>query len=243
MGITASLTLASTAPGLHHHGRDHINWRRMPDTAVAVSAARKCTDIVNGLQRLRVRMLPNGVEEATLAIARAEVDAIWRPYQIEIVWEREEVEWLDRDLLVQFVDWHLPAPNARAIAWIPFLDGVPTSIIRVSRPAATALLKTKSFSDWPPVYIGPPNLQRQALGRIIGRALAHEIGHFLLAVPRHAKRGLMRASFDPRQLVHPGTQRYRLMESDVRALRSARIASCEVIERRQLAQMQVPSRR
>lgn len=137
---------------------------------------------------------------------------------------------------MQFVDWHLPAHNARAIAWIPFLDDVPTRIIRVSRPAAMALLKTTSFSDWPPVYIGTPDLQRQALGRIIGRALAHEIGHYLLAVPRHAKRGLMRASFDPRLLVHPGTHRYRLVESDVRALRSARIAGCEVIEHRHLAE-------
>ena len=49
------------------------------------------------------------------------------------------------------------------------------------------------------------DLQRQALGRIIGRAVAHEIGHFLLASPAHASNGLMRAALDPEHMVNPGT--------------------------------------
>ncbi len=70
------------------------------------------------------------------------------------------------------------------------------------------------------------------MGRIIGRAVAHEIGHFLLAAQSHATNGLMRAALDPEHLVNPGTEHFKLQAGDVRALRAARIASCEVALRR-----------
>ena len=73
--------------------------------------------------------------------------------------------------------------------------------------------------------------RNQALGRVIGRALAHEIGHFLLGVPAHASNGLMRAMLDPEHMVNPGTEHFNLQASDVRALRAARIASCEMAQR------------
>jgi hypothetical protein len=40
-----------------------------------------------------------------------------------------------------------------------------------------------------------PNAQREMfLGRAMGRALAHELGHYLTASKAHAKKGLMRAT-------------------------------------------------
>lgn len=39
-------------------------------------------------------------------------------------------------------------------------------------------------------------LDEQRLGVVLGRALAHEIGHFLLDTPTHARNGLMRPQFD-----------------------------------------------
>jgi hypothetical protein len=39
----------------------------------------------------------------------------------------------------------------------------------------------------------PERLTHQRLGVVLGRAVAHEIGHFLLATPTHAASGLMRA--------------------------------------------------
>jgi hypothetical protein len=41
------------------------------------------------------------------------------------------------------------------------------------------------------------------LGLVLGRALAHEIGHFLLDTRTHAARGLMRSNFDARQFADP----------------------------------------
>ena len=39
-------------------------------------------------------------------------------------------------------------------------------------------------------------LDEQRLGVVLGRALAHEIGHYLLDTATHARNGLMRPQFD-----------------------------------------------
>jgi hypothetical protein len=43
--------------------------------------------------------------------------------------------------------------------------------------------------------------QEQTLARVLGRALAHEIGHYLLASPAHTATGLMRATQSIQSLV------------------------------------------
>ena len=61
------------------------------------------------------------------------------------------------------------------------------------------------------------------LSRALGRALAHEIGHYLLGTSRHTALGLMRAHFSPLELLEPATrQRYGLDSVDRDALRSCR---------------------
>jgi hypothetical protein len=42
----------------------------------------------------------------------------------------------------------------------------------------------------------PPQRTQQRLGVILGRAVAHEVGHYLLNTPTHAASGLMRARID-----------------------------------------------
>lgn len=44
----------------------------------------------------------------------------------------------------------------------------------------------------------PPVLAEHRLGLVLGRAIAHEIGHYLLGTRDHAPRGLMRAQIDAR---------------------------------------------
>jgi hypothetical protein len=61
------------------------------------------------------------------------------------------------------------------------------------------------------------------VSRALGRALAHEIGHYLLRKSRHTSRGLMRAHFYPLELLEPATRdRYSLDPADRAALRSCR---------------------
>jgi hypothetical protein len=47
----------------------------------------------------------------------------------------------------------------------------------------------------------PPALADIFLARALGRALAHEIGHYLLGTREHTLRGLMRAQFTPQDLL------------------------------------------
>jgi hypothetical protein len=196
------------------------------------SETRSCNEIADGPRQLRVRMIDAGMNPAVLTIVRTEVDAIWQQYAIDIVWEERWTPDKEKpDLWVQFVDVALQSKGMRgapAIAWIPFSEGRPMPFVRVSKPNANALLKTRSWFDGRPITSATEDLQRQALGRIIGRALAHEIGHFLLAAPVHTSNGLMRAALDPERMVNPGNADFKLQDGDVRALRAARIASCEM---------------
>jgi hypothetical protein len=83
-------------------------------------------------------------------------------------------------------------PWARPIAAILFVDGAPTTqvsayVSAVERLAAQVRLDDQTWFDH-------PRLQRQRLvGRALGRAIAHEIGHYLFASAAHALGGLMRA--------------------------------------------------
>jgi hypothetical protein len=196
------------------------------------SEERSCSEIADGPRQLHVRMPEQGMNAAVMALVRAEVDAIWRQYAIDIVWEERWTPGKPApDLWVQFVNVALQSKGARgapAVAWIPFVNGRPMPYVRVSKPAAQTLLQTRSWFDGRPIASSTEDLQRQALSRIIGRAIAHEIGHFLLASPVHASHGLMRAVIDPRHMVNPGIAHLKLEGNDVRALRAARIASCEM---------------
>lgn len=196
------------------------------------SEARSCSEIADGPRQLRVRMMEEGMNAAVLALARVEVTEIWAKYGVEILWEDRWGPGRPKpDLWVQFVDVALKSKTmngAPAVAWIPFAAGVPMPYVRVSKPHAMALLKTRSWFDSRPLTSATEDLQILALGRIVGRAVAHEIGHFLFASQAHASNGLMRAALDPERMTNPGNEFFKLQASDVRTLRAARIASCEV---------------
>ena len=56
-----------------------------------------------------------------------------------------------------------------------------------------------------------PRLIRElVLGRVLGRAVAHEVGHFLLGSREHAPFGLMRASHRIEHLMEPADSMFRV---------------------------------
>ena len=66
----------------------------------------------------------------------------------------------------------------------------------------------------------PKALADLVLARALGRALAHEIGHYLLGTGMHNSQGLMRASFTPQELLELATEAlYGLDRRDREALR------------------------
>jgi hypothetical protein len=50
-----------------------------------------------------------------------------------------------------------------------------------------------------PAHVSPESVVQHRVGVVLGRAVAHEIGHYLLGSSAHARHGLMRASFQPRE--------------------------------------------
>lgn len=55
-----------------------------------------------------------------------------------------------------------------------------------------------------------PAMRQYRLGVVLGRAVAHEIGHYLLETNAHASSGLMRASIDAREFADFRTGTFRL---------------------------------
>jgi hypothetical protein len=64
-----------------------------------------------------------------------------------------------------------------------------------------------------------PASRELIVGRVLGRALAHEIGHVLLQSRGHASRGLMRPRPTSTAFTSPDRQGFRLLPGEVTALR------------------------
>ncbi len=143
-------------------------------------------------------------------VLSAEADRIWQREGVDIKWTtpslasepadaplrvlvvsrpqvsaKDEVQWPVAELLPE------ATPRALAVASIP-------SAQRVVNEATRVLLA------------GPSASPDHRLGLVLGRAVAHEIGHFLLATATHAERGLMRARIDSREFAAVNGESFRL---------------------------------
>ena len=80
------------------------------------------------------------------------------------------------------------------LAWIRFVDGKPQPDITLS-VAAVRDLRAQGKWHGRPFSTLPPQASELFLQRALARALAHEVGHYLLRSAAHASRGLMRPVF------------------------------------------------
>jgi hypothetical protein len=70
-------------------------------------------------------------------------------------------------------------------------------------------------------------MHQYQLGIVLGRAVAHEIGHYLLQTNTHSTYGLMRASIDAREFADLRTGAFRLDRESAAYLAAARAARNE----------------
>ena len=80
----------------------------------------------------------------------------------------------------------------RPVASIVFRNRHPVPVITLSLPAARWLMETDPATR--ATLAVAPRVADEWAGRMLGRALAHEIGPYLLRTPAHTYSGLMRAS-------------------------------------------------
>ena len=123
----------------------------------------------------------------------AEAEAIWRPTGITFEWHRitsEDVAstW---QLVVTIDDsQNILVARRPALGWIPFTTDGPEPSIHLSRASAEALILSRVSVDAVPVAA-----HDLLVGRTLGRAFSHELGHYLLKSKLHTPHGLMRANW------------------------------------------------
>lgn len=160
-----------------------------------------------------------------------EAERIWRHEQVNIEWAPpgHTVEHPDAPLRVLVVT--LPRRDERGAREWPVAELIPEAEPRAVAIASIAGAErvvneaTRSTSSE-----GTPRDYR--LGLVLGRAVAHEIGHFLLATGTHAESGLMRASIDAREFAGMDGAAFRLDHDASQWLRQRLTSSAAVTTRR-----------
>jgi hypothetical protein len=137
-----------------------------------------------------------------------EVAAIWKPYAVHILWQAtlaaDQCARVDGSFDVLVSSGVQPGAKRTAApvlgrTWIP-----PASIVHM--PIIIDFDKTMQLIS-EVEYARLLDVARSStvgsyeMGRALGRVLAHEIGHVLLAEPRHEPHGLMRSSFPSEDLL------------------------------------------
>ena len=166
----------------------------------AASAAPAGADNAAPYLRLDVRL---ATSEHLSPVARAslirEVDGIWRREGVRVQWQVGSVgvERPAYALRVLVVQRESPTNNTRHKWPVGELlrDQADNSVAVVSIDAAARVLAVAARSD------EPTALLERRLGMVLGRAVAHEIGHYLLDTPGHSRQGLMRAHIDAHDFV------------------------------------------
>ena len=127
----------------------------------------------------------------------AEAESIWREAGIAIRWTDGQNTVRSRPLRVLVV--RRPAAPGHGGNWVVgellrFDDGGAIALASIAR--AEEIVQAARGGRAP---VAPESVVQHRLGVVLGRAVAHEIGHYLLESGAHASQGLMRATFQPRE--------------------------------------------
>jgi hypothetical protein len=178
-------------------------------------------------EHVRLAIAVDGLESDVAqyaALMIAEADGIWRRYGITISHIADDLTRVDLRLTVIIKSPHAPVAGRRpdrsayadrGLGEIAFDEnGRPANTIVIDGYAVAVTVKQT------PVSSCPPALVKLTVARALGRVLAHEIGHYLLALPSHAPHGLMRANFAGGELAGLGRQTFVLSGELIPRLRT-----------------------
>jgi hypothetical protein len=130
------------------------------------------------------------ISESVVDAMLVETTAIWHTLGLDLERATPEGDVAATTVRVIITDEGVSAPN-EPLGWIRFLTPRdPEPIIHLSRAAALRLLASTSR-----LQRLPQQRRELLLGRMLGRALAHQIGHYLLRSNMHTPSGLMRPTW------------------------------------------------
>ena len=167
-------------------------------------------------------LVPSAITSVTIVVDRSsavpeslvlamveETATIWRPIRVDVRGRASAVS--PANTIVHVVVTDDPVDDSSAeerLGWIRFVaPSQPEPVIYLSRFAARQLLDAT-----PAVRTRPATYRDVLLARIMGRALAHELGHYLLASTAHSSFGLMRGSWPLDLLIAPDRAAFGLTE-------------------------------
>ena len=135
-----------------------------------------------------------------LAELEEEAEQIWLPYGVHLCWRdtRSADEPFPLTAVLGSDFERYSAPSGPLVLGRAVIESnrTPTRPIRISFRATEQTLALRQHA-WASIGSGQ---YRRELSRALGRVLAHEIGHVLLANRAHEPTGLMRAFFTPEDL-------------------------------------------
>ena len=147
-------------------------------------------------------------------LVMGEAARIWAPYGVTLCWGESDdaCRGLEVKLRVLLAEDPPPPPRAAQgslLGWIWFRGSDPGGDIVLSLNGARALVSRARLGDRPLASL-PASVIEGQLPEAVGRALAHEIGHFVLRDRTHARRGLMVNRFTPHQVTFAPAAAFRL---------------------------------
>ena len=150
-----------------------------------------------------------------------EAESIWRDARVQLRWIRDNRTDEDRPLRIVIARREVTAAGHQ---W-PVAE-----LLRFEDHSAIALASITAalriVEEQPELPLGGLSSMRQyKLGVVLGRAVAHEIGHYLLQSNSHSPYGLMRASIDAREFADLRTGAFRLDRESQAFLAAKALAS------------------
>jgi hypothetical protein len=138
---------------------------------------------------------PDDLSDTARQALMREADAIWRDAGVRLTWvdphaARTASQPALRVIVGRSQDRHADAGVVGEL--LRFDNGDATAIASIDRAAAIVRAAGGGAA-----YGLPDAIVQHRLGTVLGRAVAHEIGHYLLGSAAHASHGLMRARFQP----------------------------------------------
>jgi hypothetical protein len=138
-----------------------------------------------------------------------EAESIWKTGPVRLRWLRESTEAADGPTLRVLV---VARPAPRTAEYSPWTVA---ELQRLEDSRAIAIASTigaRRIVDEGrrELLTEPAALHDHRLGVVLGRAVSHEIGHYLLDTNTHARQGLMRARIDAREFADLRSGSFRL---------------------------------
>jgi hypothetical protein len=169
-----------------------------------------------------VHFPPHAATPLLVRTLHDEVSRIWRPYGVRVDWDSTEGcpgpvgsfdVYFERPRVADRVRTGVVLGHTNLQE---FLDRAPIHVDALATEEALRSLTNDRLLALAGFHV----LGSTELGRALGRVLAHEMGHVLLAAPYHQARGLMRPTFFPADLAALDTASFSLSPVEVARLRN-----------------------